>query len=553
LVCKGWFKTRSELICNNFVSFRTLKPNTLKNVFFNYQLNFNSTHILKKKTIDIFNKLKFIYLKHKLSLINSKFSFNYKLNIYKCLKILHDIQISEKISKYNSLCYAFGRIYVVDNISRNYQANLIFNFHKILLGNSLDFFTKVIYKKTYKFSTKRINIKRRLKVNLKVIFLYLFYLIKFFKKYLYKIGTYPQFYTLFKILDFFLFNELFLKKLFIRYNRFFKYFKYFKLKYNYKFFQIFRNIALYSFKYFNNLTFLILKRKRLKIYLDNQTVLFKSLIWNQTKFGFNRFLKLALNYNLIINLINIFYNLFYFKFKKHYKKFLKKRFSKIVRFSDLIKYNLNLSFKTYNTLIFSLLIKFKNYLKRNFYYILYKYTNKDQKIFFDLYLYIYKGYNKNFFLNNLNFAKLKHYKALTSMWFYKNLQLLKLNFNNLKIKKPNRFIFSFFINYLKRHKHRQFFLNIMLKKLKNSLFKNYLKFIIFKYYKLTMSRRRYARNVQKKKHFFGKFKTLKYSGLVFNKNKFSNLFLLNTKPEYFNVLNLPKKCFYNVCLFKKFY
>ncbi len=288
----------------------------------------------------------------------------------------------------------------MDNISCYHQASLISNFNIILFGGSIEFKeVKKIYKKNYKFLFKKFNLKRKFKIDLKLIFLYLIYMIKFLKKFIYKIGFSSQFYILSRVVNFFLFNESFFKNLALKYNRLLKGFKYFKLILNHKFFKLFQNVYFYSFKYFKNLTNIILKRKRIKIYLDNEIFNIKSLHWTQTKFGYNYFLKTALNYYSVINIIKLFYNLLYYKFKNHYQKILKKRFYKLVRFSDIIKYNLNLSLKTYNSLIFSLLIKFRTYLKKNFYYILYKYTNKDQKIFFDLYLYIYKVYNKNSFLN----------------------------------------------------------------------------------------------------------------------------------------------------------
>ena len=397
MVCKNRFKTRGELICNNFNSFKYIKLNYIKNVFFNYNSQFNRNFILKKKTIDIFNKLKFNYLIKKINLNDLNHSFNYKLNIYNCLNIYIN---HAKVSKYNSFYNALGRVYALDNISCHYRPGIIDNL-KILFGDLYEFNdgTKIL-KKNLKNFFNIFNIKKKFKIDLKLIFLYLIYIIKFLKKFIYKIGFYSQFYILSRILNFSLFNESFFKSLSLKYNRLLKGFKYFKLIFNNKFFKLFQNIYFYSFKYFKNIINIIFKRKRLKIYLDYEISNLKSLNWNQTKFGYNYFLKIALNYYSIINLIKLFYNLVYYKFKKHYKKILKKRFYKLVRFSDIVKYNLNLSLKTYNALIFSLLIKFKSYLKKNFYYILYKYTNKDQKIFFDLYLYIYKVYNKNSFLNN---------------------------------------------------------------------------------------------------------------------------------------------------------
>jgi hypothetical protein len=123
------------------------------------------------------------------------------------------------------------------------------------------------------------------------------------------------------------------------------------------------------------------------------------------------------------------------------------------------------------------------------------------------------------------------------------LLLNNVNLKQLNFKIIDKLMFGFHSNFLLK---KRFLINTLTKSTKNILNLKYYKFLYFLFYKLN-----YFSKLKKGNNnysFFRKFKTLKNSGLVFNKNKFANLFLLNTKPEFFNVLNLRKKLYYNSCL-----
>jgi hypothetical protein len=404
----------------------------------------------------------------------------------------------------------------------------------------------------------QLNFEKISKFEIKKIFLliikyFFFALIKFYKKIIFKISSFSNFNMIFTNLFYLNKFQLLLNILNLKYQKICNFLKIIKINFINKFLRLINKLFIYLINFNSFLINKILHPKLITFLFDNQIFNIyrinnqnKFLFLFESKFGLNLLLNNILKLYKIIFLNKIFLKFFFNKFKLYSKTFSFKLFKKFIRFSDYLKYTKTFFLKNYNFLLLSLLIKIKIDLKHYFYYILYKYNYKDQKIFFDLYNYIYKVYNKNNVLNQLKFLNFKKYKNFNFNWNYKNFVL---NYNFIKAsnsKTKFKLLFSFYLKFF--IKKKKFLFNNITATTKNILHLNHYKDLNFLFYKINFFYQ--IKALKSKNNFFRKFKTLKYSGLVFNKNKFANLFLLNTKPEYFNVLNLRKKLFFNNCLNK---
>ena len=439
-----------------------------------------------------------------------------------------------------------------NSIQTNLKLNQFFNFnynwlyYNLLVKNISSFYSIKTIKA--KFTTIKLNILK-IKLNFISIFKNIFttYLI-FYKKI---ICHNLFFYNNYKFSNnlYFLKNSFYLLKKFLeKYKQIFKYSKFIK-KNIFSKNNIFYNKLIYLIKLNKIFKIKYFKKNFLNILFDNQIFFkFKFTFLVESKLGLNFIFLYMIKLSRLISLSNFLVNFFCKKFTKNNKKFFNKISSTLFKFYNYIRYSKYFSFKNYNFLILNLLFKLNIDLKYHFYYIFYKYTYKDQKIFFDLYKYIYKIYNKNDILNQLKIFNLNIFKNLNKSWNYKSLILNKKYLKPIKYKSKTRFILNFKIKYLKR---KQFFSNNTIKFSKNQLLLDYLKYINYLFYKLNYFSIYKINKAKKfrfqnlfKYNFLRKCKTLKPLGLLFNKNKLANLFLLNNKPNGFNVLHFRKKLYY---------
>jgi hypothetical protein len=541
------FETRHEVIFNGFNLYNLFNSSNIKNLIFKYKPQIKFNKLLKKNKVNsnfIKNLIKYFNLSHTSSLYNL-----YNINNYKFINFSLLIKSLKNYNKFNTYKY------------------LRYIYHNLISKSMIKFFNFKTLKKfnetTMKFNA--FKIRRRYNRIFKKIFISY---ITFFKKVIYKNLTLSSI-VKFSNNFFFIESQFFVlgRLLFIKYGKYVraKLFKRFGLKKNNRL----NKILFYIYQLNNIFRNEIYKNINFNFLIDNQFFIHK--LKNKINFIYIHIIKLF----KLIYFNNFFINFFFNKFSLFKKQNTNKISKKLLIFYNYLVYSKNFSLKNYNFLILTLFLKFSINLKYYFYYIFYKYTYKDQKNFFDLYKYIYKIYNKNNILNLLKIFNLNIFKNFNSLWSYKNLNLNKRVLKQLNYKLFHKF-FSL-LKFKKYKKQRAFFIKNILKYSKNRYLLKYLKYINYLFYKFNYRHKWKKIRIKQKQQFnikltklhfknkllnfdfpgkfffnkyifFNKFRTLNPLGSVFNKNKLANLFLLNTEPNGFNVLNLRKKIYYTSCL-----
>jgi hypothetical protein len=544
MVSSCGFETRYEVIFNGFNIYNLFNSSNIKNLIFKFNKYKLKSKLLTKNKVNS-NFIKKLAKYFNLSYNKSLYIF-YNINNY---KLMNFRLLTKSIKNYNNFNY--------NQISINIYYNLISK-------SMIKFFNFKTLKKVNDSSAIKLSILRiRRKFN-RIFKKFFNMYINFYKKLVYKNLT-----VIAKFSNnlFFVENNYFILiyKLLFRYKKFikFKVFKRYNLKKNYNLSKIFLYISQLDQIFRTK----IYKKINLNTLIDNQ--IFSHKLKNKINFIYIYLIKLF----KLIYFNNFFINFFFNKFSIIKHQNFNQISKKLSTFYHYLIYSKNFSLKNYNFLILTLFFKLQINLKYYFYYIFYKYTYKDQKIFFDLYKYIYKIYNKNNILNLLKIFNLNIFKNFNSLWNYNTLSLNKRNLQQLNYNFFYKFILS--LKFRKYKKRRSFFIKNILKYSKNRYLLKYLKYINYLFYKFNYKYKRKKLRLKRKfinelfklqlknklfkfkfpgkfkfnKHIFlRKFRTLNPLGSVFNKNKLANLFLLNTEPSGFNVLNLRKKIYYTSCL-----